>query len=81
MTHDEGREGAVAAGEEEESGVDGTVRAVVVDSARHLALVEVVLGEQAILSRVTPDAVERLRLAPGAEGVVMFKSVGVEVTA
>ena len=52
---------------------------VVLDRPRHAALVEVLCGEQAILARVTPDAVERLGLAPDGEVFVLFKSVGVEL--
>ncbi|MCW3475562.1 molybdenum ABC transporter ATP-binding protein [Limobrevibacterium gyesilva] len=58
----------------------GTVRAITEDAPRHAALVEVMTGSRAVLARVTPDAVERLGLAPGAGVIVMFKSVGVEVT-
>lgn len=61
--------------------IPGTIRAIIADVARHAALVEVVIGTQAILARVTPDAIERLALAAGAAVIVMFKSVGVEVLA
>lgn len=57
----------------------GTVRAIVPDLPRHAVLVEVRVGGQALLARVTPDAVERLGLAVGAPVFVLFKSVGVEV--
>lgn len=59
----------------------GTVRAISEDPPRHVAMVEVRLGSQAVLARVTPDAVKRLGLATGEVVVVMFKSVGVEVSA
>jgi molybdate transport system ATP-binding protein len=57
----------------------GIVRAISEDAARHVALVEVMLGGQAVLARVTPDALRRLDLAPGHAAIAMFKSVGVEV--
>ena len=61
--------------------IPGIVRAITADAARHAALVEVSVGNQAILARVTPDAALRLALAPGAPVIVMFKSVGVEILA
>ncbi len=54
----------------------GIVRAV---SAGQSALVEVALGNVALLSRVTPDAVHRLDLTPGAPVLAMVKSVAVEL--
>ncbi|MDE2197875.1 MAG: molybdenum ABC transporter ATP-binding protein [Rhodospirillales bacterium] len=57
------------------------VRAVTIDTGRHTALVEVLAEGQAILARVTPDAVARLDLVPGAPVVVMFKSTAIEVLA
>ena len=59
--------------------VPGTVRAITTDAVRHAALVEVISGGQALLARVTPDAVARLALAPGAPVIAMFKSMSVEV--
>ena len=59
--------------------IPGTVRAITDDAARHAALVEVASGGQALLARVTPDAVARLALTPGAPVIAMFKSVSVEV--
>lgn len=58
--------------------VPGRVRRVVVGPLA--ALVELEAGGAALLARVTPDAAARLGLAPGAEAVALFKSVGVEVT-
>ncbi len=57
----------------------GLVRAVTTDLARQSALVEVALGHVALLSRVTPDAVHRLDLTPGAPVLAMVKSVAVEL--
>lgn len=57
----------------------GTVRAVSHDPIRHAALVEIALGEQAFLARVTPDAVARLGLAPGVAVLALVKSVAIEV--
>ena len=59
--------------------IPGTVRAITEDAGRHAALVEVASGGQALLARVTPDAVLRLGLAPGAPVIAMFKSMSVEV--
>lgn len=59
--------------------IPGAIRAVTEDQARHAALVEVALPDGALLSRVTPDAVERLSLAPGAPVLALVKSMAVEV--
>ncbi len=59
--------------------IRGTVRAITEDPVRHAALVEVLVDRQAILARVTQDAVVRLGLAPGEAVFAMFKSVGVDV--
>ena len=58
----------------------GEVRAITIDAERHAALVELRLGNQGILARVTPDAVRRLGLQPGSAVMVLFKSVGIEVS-
>ena len=57
----------------------GTVRAIVADPAGRSALVEVALGGGALLSRVTPDAIQRLQLAPGAAVLALVKSVAIEL--
>ena len=57
----------------------GTVRAIVPDAARRSALVEVALGQGALLSRVTLDAISRLQLAPGRPVLALVKSVAIEV--
>jgi len=59
----------------------GSVRAITPDPLRHAALVEVAIGEHALLARVTPDAVSRLGLAPGSAVFALVKSVAVEVFA
>jgi molybdate transport system ATP-binding protein len=59
--------------------IAGTVRAVTNDTARRAALVELSLPDGAILARVTPDAVQRLGLRPGAPALALVKSVAVEV--
>ncbi len=56
----------------------GVVRAILPDPARRSALVEIELGGPALLSRVTPDAVGRLRLTPGAPVLALVKSVAIE---
>ncbi len=62
-----------------QNAMPGVVRAITQDADRHAALVEVTLGPQAVLARVTPDAVARLALAVGVPVFVLFKSVGVTV--
>jgi molybdate transport system ATP-binding protein len=63
--------------------VHGTVRAVAEDPARQAMLVEIALAGDvpgpALLSRVTPDAVLRLGLVPGAPVLALIKSMSVEV--
>ena len=59
--------------------IPGIVRAVTADAERHAALVELALPDGAILARVTPDAVQRLGLAPGVPALALVKSVAVEV--
>jgi molybdate transport system ATP-binding protein len=49
------------------------------DAAGHAALVELDVGGGQILSRVTLDAAERLRLRPGMQVVALIKSVSVDV--
>jgi molybdate transport system ATP-binding protein len=61
--------------------VAGRVRKITEDAPRHAALVEVAVGGDILLARVTPDAVRRLGLVADGDVVAMFKSVGVEVVA
>jgi molybdate transport system ATP-binding protein len=46
--------------------IPGAVRRTAADESRNTVMVGVGLSDGALLSRVTPDAVERLSLAPGA---------------
>lgn len=57
----------------------GTVRAVAEDTRHGASLVEIDAGGAHLLSRVTPDAVARLGLAPDAGVLALVKSVSVEV--
>jgi molybdate transport system ATP-binding protein len=61
----------------------GTVRALADDPARRATLVQVDLdgsgGGSALLARITPDAVQRLGLTPGADVIALVKSMSVEV--
>ncbi len=57
----------------------GRVRAITADPARQAALVEVAVGAEGLLARVTPDAVARLGLAPGVAVAALIKSMSVEV--
>ena len=59
--------------------IPGTVRAITAEVRRHASLVEVASGDRALLSRVTPDGVARLGLAPGVPVIAMFKSMSVEI--
>ena len=55
------------------------VRTLYEDSARHAVMVELDLGEAALLARITPDAVSRLRLEPGGVVMALLKSTSIEV--
>jgi molybdate transport system ATP-binding protein len=57
----------------------GTVRALGEDTARQATLVEVDLNGATLLARVTPDAVARLGLVPGAPVLALVKAMSVEV--
>jgi molybdate transport system ATP-binding protein len=59
--------------------IPGTVRRIEADPGRRAALVEVELSDGALLSRVTPDAVMRLALSPGAPVLALVKSTSIEV--
>ena len=59
----------------------GTVRAIAADPRHGAALVEIEAAGAPLLSRITPDAVARLGLRPGAEVLALVKSVSVEVLA
>ncbi len=59
--------------------IAGTVRKIVPEEARRSAIVEIALAEGALLARVTPDAVARLHLAPGAAVLALIKSTSIEV--
>ncbi len=59
--------------------IAGVVRAITEEVARQVALVEIALADGALLARVTPDAVVRLKLAPGVPVLALVKSVAIEV--
>lgn len=59
----------------------GTIRAIAADAARRAALVEVDLGDAAVLARVTPDAVANMALAAGVPVLALIKSMSVEIIA
>jgi molybdate transport system ATP-binding protein len=61
--------------------IAGTVRGIVQDTGRHAAMVEVALDGAGLLARVTPDAVARLGLVPGAPVLALVKSMAIEVLA
>ena len=59
--------------------IPGVVRRIAEATTRHSVLVEVALPDGALLSRVTLDAVARLRLSPGAPVLALVKSTSIEV--
>lgn len=61
--------------------IEGQVRAITEQPARHASLVEVAKGGNTLLARVTPDAVARLQLVPGSRVLALVKSVAIEVFA
>ena len=58
--------------------VPAVVAAVGRDEAAHAALVELDIGGGQLLSRITLDAAERLRLRPGMRVLALVKSMSVE---
>ncbi|MBN9561567.1 MAG: molybdenum ABC transporter ATP-binding protein [Alphaproteobacteria bacterium] len=59
--------------------IAGITRAIAEDAPRRAALVEIALPQGALLSRVTPDAVAKLALAPGVPVLALVKSMTIEV--
>ena len=59
--------------------VAGKVRRITGDPARRSVLVEIALASGALISRVTPDAIVRLALAPGRPVLALIKSTSIEV--
>ncbi len=59
--------------------VPGTVVRIVADVARRTSLVEIGLPGGALLSRVTPDAINRLSLSAGSAILALIKSTAIEV--
>jgi molybdate transport system ATP-binding protein len=59
--------------------VSGTVRRIAAEGARRSVLVEIALPSAALLGRVTPDAITRLALSPGARVLALIKSTSIEV--
>ena len=59
--------------------VPGTVRRIAAQAERRSVLVEIALPSGALLARVTPDAIVRLRLSPGAPVLALIKSTSIEV--
>jgi len=61
--------------------VPGEVRRITTDPAGRSVLVEIALQSGVLISRVTPDAVVRLALAPGRPVLALIKSTSIEVLA
>jgi molybdate transport system ATP-binding protein len=59
--------------------VPGVIRRIAGEGARRSVLVEIALPDGALLSRVTPDAITRLALSPGAPVLALIKSTSIEV--
>jgi molybdate transport system ATP-binding protein len=59
--------------------VPGEVRRITGDTTRRSVLVEIGLADGALISRVTPDAIVRLALAPGRPVLALIKSTSIEV--
>jgi molybdate transport system ATP-binding protein len=59
--------------------VAGVVRQIAAEGARRAVLVEIALPNGALLARVTPDAIVRLALSPGAPVLALIKSTSIEV--
>lgn len=59
--------------------IAGTVRRVEADDAKRSVMVEIALPEGGLLARVTPDAVQRLALLPGAPVLALIKSTSIEI--
>ncbi len=74
-----GPDGAIGAALSLHNILTGRVRAMAEDAARHATLVEIDLGDAAILARITPDATIRLALAAGVPVSALVKSMSIEV--
>ncbi len=61
--------------------VPGEVRRITGDPAKRSVLVEIGLPSGTLISRVTPDAIVRLALAPGRPVLALIKSTSIEVLA
>jgi molybdate transport system ATP-binding protein len=59
--------------------VPGEVRRITGDAGKRSVLVEIALPSGALISRVTPDAIARLALAPGKPVLALIKSTSIEV--
>jgi molybdate transport system ATP-binding protein len=59
--------------------VPGVVRRIAAEGARRSVLVEIALPDGVLLARVTPDAITRLAMSPGAPVLALIKSTSIEV--
>lgn len=59
--------------------VPGEVRQITRASQGHTVLVEIIVPGGELISRVTPDAVDRLGLAPGRPVLALIRSTSIEV--
>jgi molybdate transport system ATP-binding protein len=61
--------------------VPGEVRRIAPDTGNRSVLVEIALPNGTLISRVTPDAINRLALAPSTSVLALIKSTSIEVMA
>ncbi len=59
--------------------LQGRVRSIAPDIVHRAVLVEISVGQAVLLARITPDAVTRLVLVPGASALALVKSVAVQI--
>jgi molybdate transport system ATP-binding protein len=59
--------------------VPGLVQRIFQDAVRRSVLIEIALPDGVIVSRVTPDAVARLKLSPGSPVLALVKSTSIEI--
>jgi len=61
--------------------ISAKVGALVEENTAHAVVIELILDGATLLARITPDAVERLALHPGATVLALFKATSVEPVA
>jgi molybdate transport system ATP-binding protein len=59
--------------------VHGITRTIHETPDHKMALVEISVGETLLLSQLTPDAVDQIKIEPGSPVFALFKSIAVQV--